>query len=219
MNKALVDYAIAGSALAPCQNVTLFGEEHAWRKCIYRVSAQNQAATTTMLATAATSKIDVHHHIFLPQLARRKASQNEAVGWKTPAENMPWSIEKSLNAMDELGIARAVLSYPAGVPENLVENPFRAAACGAGDLADVDEDARREENRKVVRELNTHAKELCDAADARGRFGWFACLPDLRNVEGEAMTILLEHNFAATCVVQVPCARLRTRWTCCAPMV
>ena len=83
-----------------------------------------------------TTKIDVHHHIFLPELSQRKVSQNAAVGWKTPPENMPWSLQKSLRAMDKLGVAYAVLSYPAGVPENLVESPLSGAACG-GDDADA----------------------------------------------------------------------------------
>ncbi|GJE84217.1 amidohydrolase 2 [Phanerochaete sordida] len=129
-------------------------------------------------------KVDVHHHIFLPELAKRKADQNAAVGWKTPPDNMPWSIQKSLEAMNKLGVAYAVLSYPAGIPENLIESPFHSSSCGASDLLPDEEEMLWEKNRKVVRELNTHAKGLCDAAEAQGRFGWFACLPDLRNVEG-----------------------------------
>ncbi|EKM59220.1 uncharacterized protein PHACADRAFT_25322 [Phanerochaete carnosa HHB-10118-sp] len=130
-------------------------------------------------------KIDVHHHIFLPELSKRKAGQNAVVGWKTPEENVPWNIQKSLEAMNKLCVAGAILSYPAGIPENLVDSPFRAApTCSKGGLRAVDEETRNERNREVVRELNTHAKGLCDAAESEGRFGWFACLPDLRNVEG-----------------------------------
>lgn len=147
------------------------------------------SSPTTMLdrIEMCSAKIDVHHHIFLPELSKHKADQNAKVGWKTPEENMPWSIQKSLEAMEKLGIAGAVLSYPAGVPENLVASPFRhstgdhnGSACRDGDTV-----TRRERNREVVRELNTHAKGLCDRHQSRGRFGWFACLPDLRNVEGE----------------------------------
>lgn len=132
-------------------------------------------------------KIDVHHHIFLPQLGKHKADQNARVGWKTPRENLPWDLKKSLHAMDQLGVAGAVLSYPAGVPESLVSSPFQEHDNGNSECKSEDE--RRRRNRAVVRELNVHAKGLCDSAQANGRFGWFACLPDLRDVEGTLLEV------------------------------
>ena len=128
-------------------------------------------------------KIDVHHHIFLPQLGKHKADQNARVGWSTPQENLPWDLKKSLDAMDKLGVAGVVLSYPAGVPESLVSSPFKEPGIENSECKSEDEGRHR--NRAVVRELNVHAKGLCDSAQANGRFGWFACLPDLRDVEGE----------------------------------
>lgn len=105
------------------------------------------------------SRIDVHHHIFPPNL--RKAERNDDLGWLTPPENLPWTPEKCLDAMDALNISTAILSYPAGVPF-IPPGP---------------------ENRKEVRALNIFAKELCQKNP--GRFGFFACLPDLRDVSGE----------------------------------
>jgi 6-methylsalicylate decarboxylase len=126
------------------------------------------------------TKIDVHHHIFLPQLWSKKAEHNAKVGFTTPPENIPWDMEKSLQAMRQLGIAAAVLSYPAGVPENLIENPFGYSSGGGNDN---DQDDSRKKNRAAVRELNYYAQQLCNE-DSKGRFGWFACLPDWRDIEG-----------------------------------
>lgn len=131
-------------------------------------------------------KIDVHHHIFLPQLWSQKAEHNAKAGFTTPKENIPWSITKSLQAMDQLGVAAAVLSYPAGMPENLVKNPFEfnGSDCGQGQEDDTD---KRRKNREAVRELNLYAQKLCDEDEASGgRFGWFAALPDWRDVDGRS---------------------------------
>lgn len=133
------------------------------------------------------AKIDVHHHIFLPQLGKQKGDQNARVGWITPKENLPWSIEKSLRAMRELGVVGAVLSYPAGVPENLYVSPFQDPEKSFVPQS-VDEAERSQCFRSVVRELNLHAQQLCDNEEAsQGVFGWFACLPDLRDVDGKLL--------------------------------
>ena len=134
-------------------------------------------------------KIDVHHHIFLPQLGKQKASQNAQVGWNTPPENVPWNLAKSLAAMQKLGVVGAILSYPAGVPENLVDSPFRREDTGVSEY--LTEEEKNKKNKDIVRELNVQAKDLCESKAAEGRFGWFACLPDLRNVEGEMDIVLL----------------------------
>lgn len=172
------------------------------------------ALTTTMASPTERipMKIDVHHHIFLPELSKRKAGQNAAVGWKTPEENVPWNIQKSLDAMNKLRIAGAILSYPAGIPENLVDSPFRALTCNEAGLRADNEETRKEKNRGVVRELNTHAKGLCDATESEGRFGWFACLPDLQDVEGKASIPLPAATEVQRACIRYPardCVRVR----------
>ncbi|KAI0254707.1 hypothetical protein BJV78DRAFT_1182319 [Lactifluus subvellereus] len=72
-----------------------------------------------MASTA--ERIDIHHHFFPPSLSRVKAAQSHTVGFHTPPENLPWSVDLSLRAMDELGIQLAVLSLPAGVAETFDE--------------------------------------------------------------------------------------------------
>lgn len=140
-------------------------------------------------------KIDVHHHIFAPFFMQAKLSSAKDVGWKTPAENLPWSLSKSLAMMDRLGIGAAVLSYPAGIPEKMgrysdsttnttntnSENEDEGGD-GKGDGHASDDGRKR--GRDAVRKMNAYAKELCESEEAQGRFGWFACLPDLRDVEG-----------------------------------
>lgn len=153
-------------------------------------------------------KIDVHHHIFLPQLGKRKADQNAQVGWITPQENVPWDLTKSLVAMEKLGVAGAVLSYPAGVPETLTYSPFRPDDEEVSECTTQADKRRR--NRAIVRELNLHAKGLCESDKGKGCFGWFACLPDLRDVEGKYRSCcpcgdLILHP-------QVPYSRSHMRW-------
>lgn len=110
-------------------------------------------------------RIDVHHHIFPANLG--KTARNDDLGWRTPAENLPWTPQKSLDSMDALNIDIAILSYPAGVPF-LPPGP---------------------ENKKETRALNIFARDLCQKHPTR--FGFFACLPDLRDVSG-ALCLLLE---------------------------
>ena len=126
-------------------------------------------------------KIDVHHHIFAPFLTSSKLISNEKVGWKTPSENMPWSLENSIVMMDSLGVDRVVLSYPAGVTEKVswyrwsgIAAMLISAQLSLGD----------------VRKMNEYAHELCNSESSRGRFGWFACLPDLREIEGTFPAII-----------------------------
>ena len=83
------------------------------------------------------SKIDIHHHIFPPAHLYPKMTLNAKLGWTTPAENLPWTPRKSLEAMDALGIDMAVLSYPAGIPLRQDNSP------------DSDE-----ADRRTARELN-----------------------------------------------------------------
>lgn len=77
-------------------------------------------------------RIDFHHHFFPSSL--KKADQNVQVGWKTPAENLPWSPDISLKAMNELAIRKAVLSLPAGTYSRLQAreyNRYAASVCSA----------------------------------------------------------------------------------------
>ncbi|KAI0335429.1 hypothetical protein GY45DRAFT_1316748 [Cubamyces sp. BRFM 1775] len=71
------------------------------------------------------------------------------LGFAFPEENLPWSPERSIKAMVELGIQKAILSLPDGWPGAIPYNRETAQIC----------------------------KEHPD------RFGFFACLPDLRETE------------------------------------
>lgn len=102
-------------------------------------------------------RIDVHHHFFLD--APKKIERNQEVGWQTPRENLPWRPQISLTAMDELGVHTAIISPP----------PMSSASCG-------------DENRTAVRRQNIYASQLCTAYPKR--FGFFAGLPCLDDVEG-----------------------------------
>ena len=50
--------------------------------------------------------------------------------------------------------------------------------------SDSDEVASKKRGRDAVRNMNVYAKNLCESEEAQGRFGWFACLPDLNDGEG-----------------------------------
>ncbi|KIY49292.1 hypothetical protein FISHEDRAFT_41932 [Fistulina hepatica ATCC 64428] len=109
-------------------------------------------------------KIDVHHHFFPDFLDKGKAAED--VGWRTPPQNLPWTPEKSIAFMDAAGIDVAILSFPA-VPT------------GA-----------KAENRHATRSLNVQLRDICVAHPTR--FGFFASLPVLDDVEG----VLAEIDFA-----------------------
>ncbi|KAJ7228588.1 hypothetical protein GGX14DRAFT_613713 [Mycena pura] len=101
--------------------------------------------------------IDVHHHFFPSNL--NKASSNEKVGWRTPEENLPWTPELSLRYMDASGIDIAILSFP---------------AIASGSVG--------QENRDLARSRNRAMADLCRAHPHR--FGFFATLPFLDDIEG-----------------------------------
>ncbi len=111
------------------------------------------------------TRIDVHHHVFPASIG--KAGLSAKVGWLTPPENLPWTPEISLKAMNQLGVRTAVLSLPAGLP--------------AGPAGDA--------NRAAAREFNEYATQICD--EHPGRFGFFACLPDLFDTKGACSGALL----------------------------
>lgn len=101
--------------------------------------------------------IDVHHHYFPPSLD--KAKTNRSIGWKTPPENLPWSPDLSLRAMNELEIQTAILSHPP-----------------------ISKGTVSETSRALARENNLLAAKAC--ADHPGRFGFFGTLPFLDDVQG-----------------------------------
>jgi predicted TIM-barrel fold metal-dependent hydrolase len=101
------------------------------------------------------ARIDLHHHFFpaggfgAEDLRRLE----QETGWRFPPENFPWSPEKSLRFMDQLGIETAILS--------LTGSP-------GGDGVGI-------ANRQFARLLNTTAHQA--VIDHPGRFGFFANLP------------------------------------------
>ncbi|KAH9482721.1 6-methylsalicylic acid decarboxylase [Psilocybe cubensis] len=101
--------------------------------------------------------VDIHHHYFTPDL--KKDNPNPSIGWKTPAENLPWSPEISLQAMDKMKINVSILSFP---------------SLSTGSVG--------EENRSMARTKNEYASELC--REYPERFMFFATLPFLDDVEG-----------------------------------
>ena len=114
-------------------------------------------------------RIDVHHHFFPVDL--KKEISNQKIGWRTPAGTLPWTPEVSLKAMDASGIDFALLSLP---------------ATPAGSVS--------EENRTTTRERNVHASRIVRAHP--DRFGFFASLPFLDDVEGQYGSISI-----------IPCSR------------
>ncbi|KAJ7638887.1 hypothetical protein FB45DRAFT_827508 [Roridomyces roridus] len=106
---------------------------------------------------APPTRIDVHHHFFPQNLNKAKA--NESVGWRTPAENLPWSPQLSLHFMDVSKIDLAILSFP----------PISAGSVS-------------QENRDMARLRNRGMADIRAAHPSR--FGFFATLPFLDDVEG-----------------------------------
>jgi predicted TIM-barrel fold metal-dependent hydrolase len=101
------------------------------------------------------ARIDLHQHFFpggafAADLLRQV---EEDTGWRFPPENFPWSPEKSLRFMDQLGIETAILSLTGSPGGN-----------GVGVA-----------NRELARLLNTTAHQA--VTDHPGCFGFFANLP------------------------------------------
>ncbi|KAF8165275.1 hypothetical protein B0H34DRAFT_231376 [Crassisporium funariophilum] len=108
-------------------------------------------------------RIDVHHHFFPEDL--NKGKPNADLGWKTPAENLPWSPERSLCAMNALKVDFAILSLPALSSGNVGEG-----------------------NRATARRRNGFAASVCRAFP--DRFGFFATPPFLDDIEGSLLEIV-----------------------------
>ncbi|MFM9969776.1 MAG: amidohydrolase family protein [Burkholderiales bacterium] len=109
-------------------------------------------------------RIDVHHHPSPPSYIAARDQRNRSSAWKQER----WSPLKSLEDMDEGGVATAVLSLPHPVsiwPEDRVQA------------------------RSMAREWNEYMAQM--ARDYPGRFGVFAALPIL-DIEGS----LIEAEYA-----------------------
>ncbi|MFD4605747.1 amidohydrolase family protein [Streptomyces sp. NPDC058464] len=101
------------------------------------------------------AKIDTHHHIVPPLWREHLERLNYSSGQRIPA----WSPEGALAAMDEMGIATAVVS-------------LTTPGVHFGDAREA---------RAMARRVNDYTADL--ARDHPGRFGLFATLP-VPDVEG-----------------------------------
>ncbi|MFT9536035.1 amidohydrolase family protein [Mycobacteroides abscessus] len=102
-----------------------------------------------------TSRVDLHHHAFPPQLFNSDVAGAlaGASGWKFAAESPAWSPSASIAFMDALGISTAILSLP-----NDIEPHLPPAT-----------------RQRFAREINTYCSQV--AEEHPGRFGFFAHLP------------------------------------------
>ncbi|HUK60004.1 MAG TPA: amidohydrolase family protein [Stellaceae bacterium] len=103
-------------------------------------------------------RIDVHHHFFPPEMI---SAQTEARADGLSPAVRAWSAGKSIEAMDQGGIATAFVSSSSG---SELRHAFN-----------------RDAMRRLARTCNEFAARM--AADHRGRFGFFAFLP-LPDVDG-----------------------------------
>ncbi|KAI9063279.1 amidohydrolase 2 [Trametes sanguinea] len=84
-------------------------------------------APSQTLDSRPRGKIDVHHHNFPANI--ESLYDVDKLGYTLPPENIPWTPEKSLAAMDELGIEMAILSLPDGWPGAVAYNRKTAQIC------------------------------------------------------------------------------------------
>ena len=134
-------------------------------------------------------RIDVHHHFFPTDFDKEKI--NTHLGWRTPPENLPWTPEKSLQAMDTMNIDFAILSLP---------------AISSGSIG--------EENRLMARKRNEFAAHVCNTYP--NRFGFFATPPFLDDVEG--VYLLIRYVLVLINTSKAPCWKLHTLSTICTQM-
>ncbi|TFK29411.1 amidohydrolase 2 [Coprinopsis marcescibilis] len=103
--------------------------------------------------------VDVHHHYFPPDLKLDKQATNQTLGWKSPDGVLDWSPELSLRAMDVAGVDVSILSFPA-----------------------ISQGQPGSANRHETRKRNIYVADICKRYP--DRFGFFASLPFLDDVEG-----------------------------------
>lgn len=92
------------------------------------------------------------------------------IGWRAPEENLPWTAEISLKAMDQSGINVAILSFP---------------ALSVGFVG--------EEDRLTARARNLWMSEICTKYP--DRFGFFATLPFPHDIDGKTTTVCLKRFY------------------------
>eukprot|EP00727_Mastigamoeba_balamuthi_P001691 m51a1_g11519 putative amidohydrolase 2 (165) ;mRNA; f:1727-6356 len=115
-----------------------------------------------------TNRIDVHHHI-VPPFYREEllAAGDNFSGWRVPT----WSPEAALSTMESVGISKAYLSV--STPGALIySDPSRS--------------------RDLARRLNVYSAGLVAAHPSR--FGFFASLPSLLDLEGTLQEITYSHD-------------------------
>lgn len=112
-------------------------------------------------------RVDVHHHFFTPRFieATKSRFEREIVGMPNAGQAQRWTIQNSVDGMDEGGVATSVLS---------LNQP--------GPLIEGDEEA----TRALTRHCNDFAAQA--QSDHPGRFGHFASLP-LPDIEGSLREI------------------------------
>lgn len=117
-------------------------------------------------STACNKRIDVHHHFTTPHYneATQQQFARETAGMPGATGSLNWSLQNSIDAMDQAGVSTSILS---------LSNP--------GPLVDGIE---------ATRALTRHCNDFGATAvsDFAGRFGHFASLP-LPDVEGSLREI------------------------------
>jgi 6-methylsalicylate decarboxylase len=108
-------------------------------------------------------RIDVHHHYFPPAMLEAQEASRAA---HLTAAVRGWTAARSLDAMDEGGVATAIISTSSG-----------------GELRHT---LDREAMRRLARTCNEYAARM--AQDHAGRFGFFAFVP-MPNVEASLKEI------------------------------
>ncbi|KAI1778842.1 hypothetical protein F4818DRAFT_402587 [Hypoxylon cercidicola] len=104
------------------------------------------------------SLIDTHIHVLTPSYVKALDENGGGPsGWATPS----WTLEECVRFTDTVGASFSVLSITAPGPGLL--GPTEAG-------------------RKLARTLNEEVWEVC--CQRKGRFGYFASLPDFNDVEG-----------------------------------
>ncbi|KAI1373977.1 2-amino-3-carboxymuconate-6-semialdehyde decarboxylase [Hypoxylon crocopeplum] len=107
---------------------------------------------------ANSTRIDTHIHVLTPSFVKAlDDSGGDPSGWPTPT----WSLKECISFSDTVGSSFSVLSVTAPGPALL--GPTEAG-------------------RNLARKLNEEVWEVC--CQRKGRFGFFASLPDFNDIEG-----------------------------------
>ncbi|KAK9789636.1 putative Cytochrome P450 [Seiridium cardinale] len=116
------------------------------------------SAAQSLSRRTGTSRIDTHIHVLTPSFVKAlEDNGGDPSGWTTPS----WTLEECVRFSDTIGASFSVLSVTAPGPALL---------------------GPTEEGRKLARALNEEVWDVC--CQRRGRFGFFASLPDFNDVEG-----------------------------------